>query len=172
MVRAAAHVEADVDLVDAQRRRRERGLDRIGQMIVQAGLHLADELAEAQHHAEFVGLDAEEAGQAPQRDERQRDQRDAAAAEIARQQAAQLVLAAAQEFFEIGRLRPLRCCGPEPHGPRDPEPHGPPDWLLHGIKSLLDAGCPAGLVGGGYRGAPRPLQRAVMPRSAALLPPR
>jgi hypothetical protein len=33
----SAHIEADVDLVDAQRMRRERGLDLIGQMIVEAG---------------------------------------------------------------------------------------------------------------------------------------
>ncbi len=77
---------ADVDLVDAQRLRRERGLDRIGQVIVEPRLHLAHELAEAQHHAELVGLDAEEAGKAPQHDGDERDQRDAAAAEIARQQ--------------------------------------------------------------------------------------
>jgi hypothetical protein len=44
-------------------------------------------------------------------------------AEITRQRAAQLILAAAQEFFRLG-------CGPEPHGPRVPEPRG----LLDGIK--------------------------------------
>ena len=36
-------------------------------MIVQARLHGADMLAEAQHDAELFGLDAEEAGQAPDR---------------------------------------------------------------------------------------------------------
>jgi hypothetical protein len=70
---AAAQIEADVDLVDAQRLRRERGFDRIGQMIIQPGRHLADELAEAEHHAEFIWLDAEEAGKAPQHDRRQRE---------------------------------------------------------------------------------------------------
>ena len=151
---------ADIDLVDAQRRRRERGLDRIGQMIVQPRLHLADELAEAQHDAELVGLDAEEAGKAPQRDRHQRDQRDAAAAEIARQQAAQPVLAAAQEFFQIGRPRAAGGCGPEPQGPRGPEPHGPPppDWLLHGINISPERRRIAGRLGcGGYRGARRPV---------------
>jgi hypothetical protein len=44
--------------------------DRIGQMIIQSGLHLADEFSEAEHHAEFIRLDAEEAGKAPQHDRR------------------------------------------------------------------------------------------------------
>ncbi len=34
-------------------------------MVIQAGLDLADILAEAQHHAELVGLHAEEAGKSP-----------------------------------------------------------------------------------------------------------
>ena len=107
-------------------------------MIVQARLHLAHELAEAQHHAELIGLDAEEAGKSPQRDGNERNKRDAAAAEIARHQGAQLVLAAAQEFFEIGRPRPARAiAAPSPTVPCDPEPHGPPDWLFHGINCLL-----------------------------------
>ena len=63
---------ADVDLVDAQRLGREHGLDRIRQVVIQAGLHLAHFLAEAQHDAELVRLDPEEAGEAPQRDRRQR----------------------------------------------------------------------------------------------------
>ena len=54
---------ADVDGGDAQRLRQQHGLDRIRQMIVQAGLHRAHMLAEAQHDAEFVGLHAEEARQ-------------------------------------------------------------------------------------------------------------
>ena len=54
------------------------GLDRIGQMVVQAGRRLAGKFAEAQHHAELVGLDAEEAGHAPQHQRGERDQREAA----------------------------------------------------------------------------------------------
>ena len=103
-------------------------------MIVQTRLDLAHEFAEAQHHAELVGFDAEEAGKPPQHDGGERNQRDAAATEIARHEAAQLVLAAAQEFFEIGRPRPCGDCGPEPHGPRDPNPTGRRGWLLHGIN--------------------------------------
>jgi hypothetical protein len=80
---AAAQIETDVDLVDAQRLRRECGLDRIGQMIIQPRLHLAHELAEAEHDTELIGLDAEEPGKAPQHDRGNRDQGEAAAAEIA-----------------------------------------------------------------------------------------
>ena len=112
-------------------------------MIVEARLHVAHEFAEAQHDAEFVGLDAEEAGKAPQRDRGQRDQRDAAAAEIARQQAAQPVLAAAQEFFEIGRLRAPAVAAPSPRVPAAPNPTGRrPDCSTASIISL-NAGGPA-----------------------------
>jgi hypothetical protein len=105
---AEARIEADVDLVDAQRLRRERGLDRIGQVIVKPGLHLAHELAEAEHHADLVRLDAEEPREGPQDDCRQRDQGKAAVAEIARRQPAQPVLTPAQKFFEVGRSRRSR----------------------------------------------------------------
>ena len=75
-------------------------------MVIQARLHLAHFLAEAQHHAELVRLDLEEAGEAPQRDRRQSEQREALAAHIAAgQHAPQFVLAAAEDFLEIGRLR-------------------------------------------------------------------
>src|SRR6202035_110925 len=97
--------------------------DRIRQMIIQPRLDLAHELAKAQHDAKLIGLDAEEAGKSPQRDGNKRNERDAAAAEIARHQATQLVLAAAQEVFEIGRPRPpgrLR-----PRAPRSPRPGTP-----------------------------------------------
>src|SRR5580693_7520535 len=85
-------------------------------MIIQPRLDLAHELAETQYHAEFIGLDAEEAGKPPQRDGNERNERDAAAAEVARHQGAQLVLAAAQKVFEIGRPRPPR--SPRPGTPR------------------------------------------------------
>ena len=92
-------------------------------MVVQARLHLAHFLAEAQHHAEFIRLDPEEAGKTPKRDRRKREQRKAAAAEIAaRQKAAQFVLAAAQDFLEIRRRRPgrLRSGAPRPLAARTP----------------------------------------------------
>src|SRR6202012_2372154 len=114
--------EADVDLIDPQRLRREGGLDRIRQMVIQAGLNLANELAETEHHAEFVGLDAEKAGKAPQSHRGERDQRNATAAEIAGQQVAQFVLAAAKELLEIGRLRSLRL---RPRAPRSSRPRTP-----------------------------------------------
>ena len=52
-------------------------------MIIQPGLHLAHEFAEAEHHADLVRLDAEEPGEGPQDDRPQREQREATAAEIA-----------------------------------------------------------------------------------------
>ena len=116
---------ADVDLATACLRR-EHGLDRIRQVVVQAGLHLA-EFAEAQHHADLVRLDPEEAGKAPEHHSAEHEQGEAPAAEIAaRQHVLELVLAAAQKFFEVrrGRTRRLR---PEPQGPFDPpDPQGPP----------------------------------------------
>ena len=75
-------------------------------MVVQAGLYLRRyEFPEPQHHADLVGLDAVEAGKAPEHERDQDDQGDAAPAEIARQHVAQPVLAAAEEFFQIGRPR-------------------------------------------------------------------
>ena len=75
-------------------------------MIVQTGLNRAHVLAEAQHHAEFFGLHAEEAGQSPDRQCGDEDQRDAHAAEVSSgQHRLQFVLAAAQKILEIGRLR-------------------------------------------------------------------
>ena len=103
------HPHADIDLVHAQRLRREHGLDRIWQMVVQARLDLAYCLAEAQHNAQFVRLDPEKAGKSPKRQHAKRDESEAASAEIAAgQHAPQFVLAAAQDFLEIGRRRPRR----------------------------------------------------------------
>ena len=57
-------------------------------MIIQTGPDFAHEFTEAQHHAELVGLDTEEAGETPQHEGSDDNQHDAAAAEIARQKAA------------------------------------------------------------------------------------
>jgi hypothetical protein len=63
-------------------------------------------LAEAQHHAEFFGLHAEEAGKAPDRQRTKHHQRDAHAAEMsARQKLLQAILAAAQQVLKIRRAR-------------------------------------------------------------------
>ena len=118
---------ADRDGGDAQRLRQQHGLDRIRQMIVQAGLHGAHMLAEAQHDAEFFGLHAEESGQSPDRQRADQDQRDAHAAEMAaRQKLLQPVLAAPQKVLEIGRPRPDRLRTASPTVPCGPEPQGPP----------------------------------------------
>ena len=54
------HPHADIDLVDAQGLRRQHRLDRIGQMIIEPGIHFAYGRTEAQHDAALVRLDAEE----------------------------------------------------------------------------------------------------------------
>ena len=126
--RIVDHAHADVDLVDAQRLRREDRLDRIGQMIVQAGLHLADVLAEAQHDAKLIRLDPEEPGNAPEHD---RAKRQAARSHGRRD------CRPAGRSCSLSWLRRSSCsrsggvgpedCGPEPQGPFDPpDPQGPP----------------------------------------------
>jgi hypothetical protein len=100
---------ADRDGGDTQRLRQQHGLDRIRQMIVQAGLHGANMLAEAQHDPKFFRLHAKEPGQSPDRQRADQDQCDAHAAEMASgQQLLDLVLAAAQKVLKIGRARPDR----------------------------------------------------------------
>jgi hypothetical protein len=148
---AEAHIEADVDLVDAQRLWRERGFDRIGQMIIEAGLHLAHEFAEAEHHAEFIGFDAEETGKAPQRNGGKRDQCDAAAPEITRQQAAQFVLAHAQKFLDIGWSSWSR-------PPRATRLAIPRHDIALRHRSTLPGSLAAALVAGGYKVAQLRLQ--------------
>ena len=95
---------------------------------------------------------------------------DAAAAEIAaRQHGAQLVLAAAQQFLEIGRRRARRrgTRAPRPLGTRTPgtaaaliapRHHMPSAWPI--LADSLEFSC----LGQGYRGRNRPFQRAPMPR--------
>src|SRR5206468_11303198 len=94
---------------DTQRLRQQHAFDRIGQMIVQAGVNGADVLSEAQHNAEFFRLHAEESGQSPDRQRANQDQRDTHTAEMsARQKLLQLVLAAPQKVLQIGGPRPDR----------------------------------------------------------------
>src|SRR6266571_5104764 len=119
-------------------------------MIIKPGLHLADEFAEAEHHAELVRLDAEEAGETPQGDGRQRDQRETATAEIAGQQAAQPVLAGAQKFFEVGR-------SPRSRPPRAPGLVTPRHDLAPRRRRTLPGPFGAALVAGGYRVSATPL---------------
>src|SRR5260221_7797108 len=84
-------------------------------MIVQARVHGAHVLAEAQHDALFFRLHPEEARQQPERDDQQDDQRDADAGEIAaRHHLLETVLASAQKVFQIRRPWPdwLRAVAP------------------------------------------------------------
>ena len=99
-------------------------LDRIGQMIVEPRLHLAHELAEAQHHADFIGLDAGRSRKSP-------TARSAASAISAMPRPPRLPGSRPRNLSWPRRRNSSRSggfgpcdCGPEPHGPRGPEPHG------------------------------------------------
>src|SRR4051812_47353432 len=86
-------------------------------MVVQARLNLADFLAEAEHDAHLIRLDAEETGNAPQHDGAKHDQGKPTAAHVAaRENAPELVLAATQQVLEVRRRRPgrLRPGAPRP----------------------------------------------------------
>ena len=73
-------------------------------MIIQAGLRIADIFAEAKHDAEFFGLHAEEAGQAPDHNDGKQEKADTEAAErAARQKLLHTVLGATEKIFQIGR---------------------------------------------------------------------
>ena len=162
---------ADRDGGDAQRLRQQHGLDRIGQMIVQAGLHGAHMLAEAQHDAEFFRLDAEKSGQAPDRQRADQDQRDADAAEVT---AGQQVAAAdpgraaagpqdrAASVRPIADLSPMALSDPSPMGPRldsstafNASPRKAQDWNARPRTSARL-----------YRGPARPLQRKLPARTS------
>src|SRR5260370_24275065 len=73
-------------------------------MVAKTRLGVAHVLAEAKHHAELIGVHPEESGKSPDGDRGEKDRADPFGAEVtARQHGAQLVLAAAQKLFEIGR---------------------------------------------------------------------
>jgi hypothetical protein len=94
----------DIDAVHTRDLRQQYRLNRIRQMIVQAGPRIARVLAKPEDDAEFVRLDPEESGQSPQCDRGNEDQNDAFAAEIAaRKHFFEPVLATPQKLFEIGR---------------------------------------------------------------------
>ena len=129
-------------------------LDRGRQMVVEAGLRRAVVCAEAQHDALLVGQDPVEAARQPQHDNDGNDEPDPGrAAEPARQEAPEAVLAAPQNFFEIGRLRSARAAGAAaasrrpgrcPRGcrrppPRGPAPQGPPPSLFQIIENPFSA---------------------------------
>src|SRR3984893_11806753 len=143
-------------------------------MIVQARLHRAHMLAEAQHHAELFGLDAEKSGQSPDRQRADQNQRDAQAAEIAaRQQLLQPVLSAAQKVFKVGRSWPnrLRSRAPWPFRTRAPGASALilPRHRQSPLRAL--AGKPARLAmlatsARLYRGPHQPLQRKLPARSS------
>ena len=155
---------ADGNGGDAQRLRQQHGLDRIRQVIVQAGLGVADIFAEAQHDAELFRLHAIEAGHAPDRDRADHDQRNAEPGEIAAgQQLLQPVLTAPQEILEIGRPWADRLRTGAPWSFRTRTPRAPALILPRHETLLLRRGlgaCEAGLqTWQPYKGGVRPLQR-------------
>src|SRR5262249_26157166 len=113
---------AHVDPVDAGDLRYDDGLYRIRQVIIEPRIGVPGVFAEAEHDAALVGLDLEEAGDGPDHQHRKRDEHEALAAEPAGQHRLELVLAAPQQFLEIGRRRSarLRAGAPRPLGSRTP----------------------------------------------------
>src|SRR3954447_25250149 len=110
-------------------------------MIIQAGLHGANMLAEAQHDTELFRLNAEESGQSPDRQRADQNQRDAHAAEMAAgQQLLDLVLAAAQQILKIGRTRPDRLRTVAPRSLRTRAPRAPALILPRHINLLREGG--------------------------------
>src|SRR5262249_241536 len=127
-------------------------LDRPGQVVVGARLGVAHVLAEAQHHAELVGLHEVDARADPEYEGEDGDQEGAAAAEpAAGHDRAQLVLTAAQNLLEVrrGRTRGLRTRAPRPLGTGAPRPaaliipgHDTFSWVA--AKSRPAPGSPSG----------------------------
>src|SRR4051812_18155656 len=127
-------------------------------------------LAEPQHDAEFFRLHAEKSGQPPDRQCADQQQRDAHAAEIAAgQYLLQLVLAAAQQVFQIRRPRSdrLRAGAPRSLGSRAPRASA---LILPRHRQISSAGLGGspGLANAAwpYRGPPRRLQRGLLPAGA------
>ena len=111
-----AGTKADLGAVDARDARLQHGLDRRRPAQAEAGWGGAVIGAEPQHDADFVGQDpVKAAGRQPQRHDDDDDERDAfagAKAEAAGKGAAQAVLTAPQNVFDIGRHRPARAARP------------------------------------------------------------
>src|SRR4029077_13862012 len=63
--RVAREAHAYIDAVEPRNLRRNHLLDRVGQVIVQSGLHQAIDLAKSENHAVFVRLHAENPGESP-----------------------------------------------------------------------------------------------------------
>src|SRR5271166_3798508 len=97
---------ADLGSVDARHAWREHPLDRARQVVIEAGLGCSIVGAKAQHNPDLVGRHRIESVQQPEDDDGEGDHRNpGAGVEVARQHAAESILAAAQQRLEIGRLR-------------------------------------------------------------------
>ena len=112
-------------------------------MVVQPRRRFANLRAETQHNAILVGVHAIDTGRQPDQAGRQDRQDDALSPKApARQHSAELVLAAPQELFEVGR-------------------GGAAGWRLTGAPGALAAGPPAtaALIAPRHGMSPRPLAR-------------
>src|SRR5205823_3713512 len=104
-----ARAKADLGAVDAGDAGLQHRLDRRRVMPVEAGIGGVRVGAEAQHDAFLVGQHAVEGAPHPQDDDQREDDREAGAgAKAAGKDTAQTILAAAQDLFEVGRLRSAR----------------------------------------------------------------
>ena len=131
--RRVAGAEADGEQVLRGDARRQRGLDRPGPVVVQAGRGAAVIGAEAQHHAFLVRLHAVDAAAEPHQEQQADEHREAAPAAAARRQdAPQRGLGLPDQVIEVGPA--VRC----PGGPGGGVPHGPPGrGLPHGLGPPL-----------------------------------
>src|SRR5262249_16600581 len=137
---------ANIDLVHAQRFRREHRFNWIWQMVVQTGLDLAHFPAEAEDNAQLIRLDPDKPGKSPYADHAKRDKSKTASAEIAAgQHVPQFILAAAEDFFQIGRRRPRRLRSGTPGALATAAPRAAPALIgpRHRIKSPAPAVRPA-----------------------------
>ena len=154
---------ADRDGGEAQRLRQLHRLHRPGQMIIEAGVGIANIFAEALDDALFFRLYAVETGQSPDRDGGRQQQGDAHAGEIAaRQPLLQALLSAPQEVLEIGRARPHGLRAGAPWSLRTGAPRA--TALVSKASTLSFAGifraqsARPSLVRQPYKGRPVPLQ--------------
>jgi len=102
----------DIELIFARDLGRLDTLDRPGDVIIDARRGAADKLAEAQDHTLFIGIDDIDSREQPDHDHDKTRDHGTAAAEAARQGLPELLLAALQKLFEIGRRAASRAATP------------------------------------------------------------
>src|SRR5262249_59036361 len=92
-------------------------VNRLGLVVAETGVNLPVKFAKPHNQAQFVGRDLEKPRKEPQSNRDQPDDQDTGTAKAAaRQHAAQLVLPAAEQIFQVRGLRTWR------RGARSPRP--------------------------------------------------